>query len=312
MRAAFGSWQYGVLVAMMWLVMAAPVGADPGLSAPASAPVPLMTTSVSVSGSLEGMWNPPGPESDYVRGRSELVSAVTSGDPERMARGLEMMASAAEAGSASAARFIGVMYLYGEMVPQNSAQAEAWLNRAAEMGDRGARRTLGILYEEGESLPANPARAVRLYESLLADPWADYNTHRLYEVATRLGHMVADGRGVNRDPKRARALWQEAAARTAYPLALIALAKAQANGIGGPRDRRGALDTYVQANAALGDALDRFPMRAPAVHHQQRKVLAAMEALAPRSELTALVRAQLADAGIVTSIRKVTRVSERN
>ncbi len=59
----------------------------------------------------------------------------------------------AEQGDAAAQFDLGLMYLKGEGVPQDHAEAVKWYRRAAEQGLAEAQFNLGLMYDKGEGVP---------------------------------------------------------------------------------------------------------------------------------------------------------------
>ena len=55
------------------------------------------------------------------------------------------------------------MYLYGECVAKDEAQAAEWFRRAADQGLAGAMMTLGMMYEQGLGVARDTEQARRLY-----------------------------------------------------------------------------------------------------------------------------------------------------
>ncbi|MCH8931814.1 MAG: sel1 repeat family protein, partial [Nitrospinae bacterium] len=51
------------------------------------------------------------------------------------------------------------MYLYGEGVPQDYAEAAKWYRKAAEQGDAEAQAMLGLMYLNGEGVPQENVQA---------------------------------------------------------------------------------------------------------------------------------------------------------
>lgn len=81
---------------------------------------------------------------------------------------LEQWTVAASAGDASAATNLGLMYLKGEGVAKDPAQAARLFEQAAGAGNASAAYNLGGLYENGLGVEASLDRAVALYEEALA------------------------------------------------------------------------------------------------------------------------------------------------
>ena len=65
----------------------------------------------------------------------------------------------AEAGQASAQAAVGHMYLNGQGVPQDPAQAAIWLEKAAEGGNARARYQIGNMYAAGMGVPVDDMKA---------------------------------------------------------------------------------------------------------------------------------------------------------
>ena len=101
---------------------------------------------------------------------------------------------AAEQGLAQAQHNLGVMYVNGEGVPQNSAEAARWSRMAAEQGLAQAQFNLGLMYAKGDGVPKDHAEAVRWYRMAAeqGDAKAQYN----------LGVMYVNGEGVPQESRR--------------------------------------------------------------------------------------------------------------
>ena len=54
---------------------------------------------------------------------------------------------------------LGGMYVKGDGVPQNDAEAVKWWRKAAEQGHAKAQNNLGVMYIRGTGVPANAAKA---------------------------------------------------------------------------------------------------------------------------------------------------------
>lgn len=60
-------------------------------------------------------------------------------------------------------RNLGLLYYYGQKVPQDYQEAAKWLSMAAEQGDREAQSALGLMYSEGLGVPQDDKKAAELY-----------------------------------------------------------------------------------------------------------------------------------------------------
>ena len=74
----------------------------------------------------------------------------------------------AEQGDAVAQYNLGLMYDFGDGVPENDAEAVNWYRLAAEQGHADAQYDLGFMYDVGLGVPEDYAEAVKWYR-LAAD-----------------------------------------------------------------------------------------------------------------------------------------------
>ncbi len=65
----------------------------------------------------------------------------------------------AEAGDVETQYNLGVMYDFGEGVPQDDVEAVAWYRQAAEEGHASAQYNLGVTYYKGEAVPQDDGEA---------------------------------------------------------------------------------------------------------------------------------------------------------
>ncbi len=121
---------------------------------PGPAPTPAMRTS-EVTGSL-----PPAQAN-----AATLASQRAPNAAEMLpnAIGNSALRSAAAAGNPAAEYEIGVRFIEGRGVPQNSEEAAHWLARAADHGLAPAQYRLGSLYEKGQGVKKDLMEARRLY-----------------------------------------------------------------------------------------------------------------------------------------------------
>lgn len=144
---------------------------------------------------------------------------------------------AAEAGDVEAQFVIGRMYARGEGVPQIVSSAARWFAKSAEGGHALAQFNYAILLERGDGIPADPqaARGIllqaaeqgftpaqfKLGRDLLQEPdtqaaglsWLEKAAaHEHVAASAVLGQLYANGQYVTREPKRAIAYLQRAAA----------------------------------------------------------------------------------------------------
>jgi hypothetical protein len=82
---------------------------------------------------------------------------------------LDNLRKRAEAGVADAQYKLGRMYLSGDGVPKDAAEAAKWHTKAADQGFAAAVFALGVMYAEGEGVPKD----FELYQQILGlvEPW---------------------------------------------------------------------------------------------------------------------------------------------
>ena len=73
---------------------------------------------------------------------------------------LEVFRPLAENGDVKAQSILGLMYSYGEGVPEDYREASRWYRRAADQGSSVAQYNLGMLYLEGKGVSQNTNEAV--------------------------------------------------------------------------------------------------------------------------------------------------------
>lgn len=167
-----------------------------------------------------------------------------SKNKEEAARWLRL---AAGQGNAEAQSKLGWMYMYGEGVQKNEAEAFRWTRSAAEQGNAKAQCNLSLLYEDGLGVPVDESQAMIWLKKSAEQGyvWAQYNlglsdtslfgtdltqaesekwlrlaADQLIRLAAEesdpkamfyLGKLYSMGRGVARDPAKAKSLWIRAA-----------------------------------------------------------------------------------------------------
>ena len=119
----------------------------------------------------------------------------------------------AEQGLAKAQFNLGVMYEYGDGVPQDYKEAVRLYRLAAEQGYARAQFNLGVMYEYGHAVPQDYTKAVRLYRLAAEQGFADaqYNLGTFYGNGTGVvqdfvyAHMwlnIAASNGVDKGNKK--------------------------------------------------------------------------------------------------------------
>ena len=85
-------------------------------------------------------------------GVDDAVAAFSEGDFQTAEKEFHKLA---EQGDAFAQFFLGFMYLEGQGVPQDYAQAMEWYRKAAAQGNTLAQVSLGFMYDKGQGVPQN-------------------------------------------------------------------------------------------------------------------------------------------------------------
>lgn len=111
----------------------------------------------------------------------DACDAVERGDYET---GFKLMLAVAERGFATAQFFLGDMYIKGQGVPQDGAQAMKWLRLAAEQGDSVMQWSVGQFCAYGSGVPQNLIEGY-MWLSLAADSDEDLRKD-LDEVAEKM------------------------------------------------------------------------------------------------------------------------------
>lgn len=104
---------------------------------------------------------------------------------------IEGLLTAAEDGDISAQHRLAMVYIMGEVAPQNFDEAEKWLRKASEAGHLPSKRELGILIASGSVEGRHESEA---YE-LLIGPLDRLDPRSVYYLAL----MYENGKGVEKD-----------------------------------------------------------------------------------------------------------------
>lgn len=116
-----------------------------------------------------------------------LMAYASKGDTNA----LQLLKREANAGNGTAQIGLGVMYAYGQGVPQDYTQAAKWYRKAAHQGLAKAQFLLGNLYEHGQGVPLSYTQAAQWYRKA---------AHQGFPPAqSNLGLLYAKGQGVPKD-----------------------------------------------------------------------------------------------------------------
>jgi TPR repeat protein len=183
---------------------------------------------------------------------------------------LDRLSALANAGNASAELIVGLKYLHGEGVKQDSARAVQWIQKAAVAHEPLAQYWLGSLYQRGEGTPPDSVEALRWYEAAAGQG----NCRAMHA----LGVAYAEGQGTSKDLAQA-AHWFARAAALGYVNAQFNLAVLYERGDGVPQSLREAFKWYSIA-AANGDSesrtrVDALKLQLPAADLEGAQLAAA-------------------------------------
>ena len=105
---------------------------------------------------------------------SDQALALAASANLKDAAALAQLQTAAQSGDANAQLWLGVMYNFGQGVPQDYAQALSWYRKAAEQGYADAQNNLGVVYQFGQGVPQDNIVAYALYNlSATGNPSSD-------------------------------------------------------------------------------------------------------------------------------------------
>jgi TPR repeat protein len=109
----------------------------------------------------------------------------------------------ADQGNVDAQVYLGIMYMTGEGVPRDDAQALVWLRKAADQGNAIAQYDLGTMYDDGQGIPQDYFKAAAWYRKAADQGYAS--------AQVSLGAMYDHGQGVLQDYVLAY-MWENLAA----------------------------------------------------------------------------------------------------
>ncbi|MCB9967552.1 MAG: SEL1-like repeat protein [Geminicoccaceae bacterium] len=167
-----------------------------------------------------------------------LLYDFGNGVPQDYTEAARWYRRAAEQGDATAQFNLGLMYARGEGVPENDAEAVKWYRRAAEQDNAQAQFNLGNMYRRGEGVPRNDAEAVRWYRHAAEQ---DYASAQL-----NLGFMYDFGEGVPENDAEA-VRWYRRAADKGNATAQSNLGTMYRRGEGVPKNAAEAVRWYRRA-----------------------------------------------------------------
>src|SRR6202050_2670899 len=82
-----------------------------------------------------------------------VIYLTGDGVPRDDAEAVKWLRKASDQDSALAERYLAEMYFKGRGVPADNAEAAKWLRQAAEQGDAQSEHNLAVLYIQGQGVP---------------------------------------------------------------------------------------------------------------------------------------------------------------
>ena len=131
---------------------------------------------------------------------SNLLEITVDRGSDAWARGdfkkaMKLLKPLAEAGQPIAEHRVGVMYVLGQGVDKNPAEAIKWFSKAAEQGQGESQHSMGLRYLWGDGIDKNPETAAA---------WLTAAANQgIPDSATWLADMYWNGSGVQQDPVEA-------------------------------------------------------------------------------------------------------------
>ncbi len=206
-----------------------------------------------------------------------LALAQVSTQAEARRRAIDELKQVAYAGDVHAQVQLGLIYLTGDGVEKNDAEAMKWLRKAADQDDPAAERYLAEMYFKGRGAPADTEQAAK-WLRMAAGQGDAQSQHNLAVLYTQ-------GSGVPRNLKEA-ANWMRKAADQNLAAGQLGMGVLYENGDGVPRDHVEAAKFYQKAvdqgNVDAMNSLARLmaTSRNPAVRNPQAAIALASKAVA--------------------------------
>ena len=132
----------------------------------------------------------------------QLTSGIAAFEAKHFSRAMQLLSGLAENDSAEAQYRLAIMYQNGLGRVRNEQLAYKWMKRAAAQEYGLALHGLGFMYMDGDCVQQDDARAVHWFELGI--------TQGLEGAMVALAQMLEQGRGIERDPVRAQALYAKA------------------------------------------------------------------------------------------------------
>jgi TPR repeat protein len=178
----------------------------------------------------------------------ESLKKIFSFRNETPSETIKWLKEAADQEFIYANRRAGVLYFYGEGVPEDKDLALYWFKKAADKGDVGAMNDLGVLYANGLGVPQSFAKAMEFFQK------ASDKGHA--QAIYNIGGFYARGLGVPQSFAKAMEFFQKASDKD-NTSAMTNIGSLYMYGLGVPQSYNEAMEWYKKA-AGKGDCKGYF------------------------------------------------------
>lgn len=125
----------------------------------------LLTAAILLLAACTSLQTPDSANPQRKAAREKLERGIALYQQHDYAAAQPLIKAAADAGDMKAPRYLGLMYFYGNGLPQSAEKAFAAFKQGAREGDITSQYWLGYLYEHGTGTPKNPAQAFKWYQA---------------------------------------------------------------------------------------------------------------------------------------------------
>jgi TPR repeat protein len=160
------------------------------------------------------------------------------GVPKDEAEAVKWFRKAAYQGNDRGELFLGIMYYNGLGVPKDEAEAVKWYRKAAEQGNADAQYTLGFVYSQGQGVAKDETESLKWHLKAAEQGNAD--------AQCNLGSMYSNGKGAAQNESEA-VKWYRKAAEQGNPQGQVLLGFMYENGRGIAKDDAEAVKWYRKA-----------------------------------------------------------------
>jgi TPR repeat protein len=138
-----------------------------------------------------------------------VIYLTGDGVPKDDAEAVKWLRKAADQDNALAERYLAEMYFKGRGVPADNTEAAKWLRSAADQGDAQSEHNLAVLYTQGEGVPRNLKEAAN---------WMRKSAEQNFAAGQHgLGMLYENGDGVPFNPAEAAAWYRKAVDQNYVP-----------------------------------------------------------------------------------------------